>query len=226
MKPPYSINSDILKYIASISEKSGEIKSNYLERPAIYLRKQNKIKTIHASLAIEGNTLSLEQVTAILDNKRVLGPPKDILEVLNAIKTYDNINNLNPFESKSFLHAHKMLMEGLVNKSGSSRSVDVGVFSETEVAHVAPPYKRVPILMDNLFIYLSHDDDLLLIKSCVFHYEMEFIHPFLDGNGRMGRLWQTVILMKDYPVFEYLPFEVLISQTQQEYYDILAKCDN
>ena len=226
MKPPYSINSDIIKLVASISEKIGKVETNYLDRPVIYLRKQNKIKTIHASLWIEGNTLSLEQVTAIIDNKPVLGPRKDILEVQNAIKVYDGLKNLDPFSERSFLDAHKDLLAGLIDKAGSYRQDAVGVLKGNEVVHVAPPAKRVPLLMGDLFDYLKRDKDLLLIKSCVFHYETEFIHPFMDGNGRMGRLWQTLILMKDYPIFEYLPFETLIAQTQSDYYKVLQDCDD
>lgn len=226
MKPPYNINSDILKLATSISAKLGELKANYLERPIVYLRKQNKIKTIHASLWIEGNTLSLEQITAIIDNKPVLGPRKDILEVQYAIKVYDNLKSLDPFSEKSFLDAHKILLTGLVDKAGSYRQDAVGVLKGNEVVHVAPPAKRVPLLMGELFDYLKRDSDLLLIKSCVFHYEAEFIHPFMDGNGRMGRLWQTLILMKDYPIFEYLPFETLIAETQSDYYQVLQGCDD
>lgn len=226
MKPPYSINSDILRLITSISEKIGEIRTGYLERPAIFLRKQNKIKTIHASLAIEGNTLSLEQVTDIINNKRVLGPQKDIKEVKNAIELYDNLKQFDPFSERDFLNAHKILMNELIVGVGSYRQDAVGVLKGNEVVHVAPLAKRVPLLMGDLFDYLKRDRDPMLIKSCVFHYEAEFIHPFMDGNGRMGRLWQTLVLMKDYPVFEYLPFEMLISQTQQEYYDVLTKCDD
>jgi len=225
MKPPYNITTKTLKLITSISEKIGEISANFIDRPSPQLRKQNKIKTIHSSLKIEGNTLTQEQITAIVENKRVIGPKKDVLEVLNAIKVYDSLTTFNPISSKSFISAHKLLMNELIEKPGKYRSQGVGVFQGTKVAHIAPPAKNVPILMDNLFKYLKNEDELTLIKSCVFHYEMEFIHPFMDGNGRMGRLWQTVILMQEYPVFEFLPFETLISQTQQDYYNALAQSD-
>lgn len=225
MKPPYDITTKILKLIASISEKIGEISANLSDRPSPQLRKQNKIKTIHSSLSIEGNTLTLEQVTAIIENKKVIGPKKDVLEVLNAIKVYDSLTTFNPLSSKSFLSAHKLLMNGLIEKSGKYRSQEVGIFQGAKVAHIAPPAKNVLYLMDNLFKYLKNEDELTLIKGCVFHYEMEFIHPFMDGNGRMGRLWQTVILMKEYPVFESLPLETLISQTQKDYYNALAQSD-
>jgi len=225
MKPPYNITPRILKLISSVSEKIGELNANLIRKPSPYLRKQNKIKTIHSSLSIEGNTLTLEQVSALIDNKRVTGPKKDVLEVLNAIKVYDNIASYEPASSKSFLKAHKDFMEGLIENPGKYRNQDVGIFQGSRVAHIAPPAKNVTYLMDDLFKYLKNGDELSLIKSCVFHYEMEFIHPFLDGNGRMGRLWQTVILLNMHPVFEFLPFETLISQTQQDYYDALGKSD-
>ena len=225
MKPPYDITTKILKLITSISEKIGEISANLVDRPSPQLRKQNKIKTIHSSLRIEGNTLTQEQITAIVENKRVIGPKKDVLEVINAIKVYDLLTTFIPISSTSFLSAHKLLMNELIEKPGRYRSQGVGIFQGTKVAHIAPPAKNVPVLMDDLFRYLKDDDEITLIKSCVFHYEMEFIHPFMDGNGRMGRLWQTVILMQKYPVFEFLPFETLISQTQQEYYNALAQSD-
>jgi len=226
MKPPYQITHSILLRTASISEKIGAIKSYFLERPSPLLRKQNKIKTIHSSLKIEGNTLTQEQITAIIENKRVIGPQKDINEVLNAVKVYDRLSLFDPYSSKSFLSAHKLLLDGLIENPGKYRNQNVGIFQGSRVAHIAPPSENVPLLMKDLFSFLKSKDEMTLIKSCVFHYETEFIHPFLDGNGRMGRLWQTVILMKEYPVFEYLPFETLISHTQNEYYDVLSKCDN
>ena len=225
MTPPYNITPRILRLISSISEKIGEINANLISKPSPHLRKQNKIKTIHSSLRIEGNTLTLEQVTALIENKRVIGPKKDVLEVLNAIKVYDNIALYDPFSSKSFQKAHKELMDGLIENPGKYRNQGVGIFQGSRVAHIAPPAENVTYLMNDLFQYLKSNEDLPLIKSCVFHYEMEFIHPFLDGNGRMGRLWQTVILLNEYPVFEFLPFETLISQTQQDYYDALGKSD-
>lgn len=225
MKPPYEITTKILLLISSISEKLGAINANFLNKPSPQLRKQNKIKTIHSSLKIEGNTLSQEQVTAIVENKRVIGPKKDILEVVNAIQVYDGIAKFEYSSVKSFLKAHEMLMKGLVDGAGKFRNQGVGIFQGSKVAHIAPPPENVHNLMNELFKYLKSKDELPLIKSCVFHYEMEFIHPFIDGNGRMGRLWQTVILMNEYPVFEFLPFETLISQTQKEYYKSLARSD-
>jgi len=225
MKPPYEITPAILNYITSISEKIGEINANYLNRPSPQLRKQNKIKTIHSSLKIEGNTLSEEQITALIENKRVIGPQKDVKEVLNAITIYDNLEGFKSTDEKSFLKAHKTLLSNLIEKSGQYRTQGVGIVKGSKVEHLAPPAQNVPFLMKDLFDYLKNTDEIELIKSCVFHYEMEFIHPFLDGNGRMGRLWQTIILMEKYPVFEYLPFETLISKNQVEYYKALSESD-
>ena len=225
MKPPYDITAQILKLISSISIKIGEVNANYLNKQSPQLRKQNKIKTVHSSLSIEGNTLTEDQVSAILDNKRVIGPKKDIDEVINALKVYDSLGNLNPYSSNSFIDAHKILMRGLVNEVGVYRKQSVGIVQGEKLAHLAPPFENVPFLMNDLFDYLKSNDELTLIKSCVFHYEMEFIHPFIDGNGRMGRLWQTLILVQEYPVFEFLPFETLINSTQVDYYKALSVSD-
>ncbi len=225
MKPPYTINAEILRLVSSISIHLGEINALYLHRPSPDLRKQNRIKTIHSTLQIEGNTLTEEQVGAIIDNKRVLAPEKDILEVINTKKVYDEMPTYQPGSKKSFLSAHATLMEGLIDHAGSYRKKGVGLVQGNQVAHIAPPSQNVPFLMKDLFNYLKHDKDLMLIKSCVFHYEMEFIHPFMDGNGRMGRLWQSLILSRSYPVFEFLPFETLISQNQDQYYKALSLSD-
>jgi len=225
MKPPYEITQKILKLISSISEKIGEVNANYLSKQSPQLRKQNRIKTIHSSLQIEGNTLSEEQITALIENKRVIGPEKDVLEVLNAIKVYEKLEEFKFSSDKSFLKAHFLLMNGLIESAGEYRKQGVGIVKGAKVEHIAPPFENVPYLMKDLFEYLKDAEELTLIKSCVFHYEMEFIHPFLDGNGRMGRLWQTLILMTEYPVFEFLPFETLISKTQNEYYKSLELSD-
>ena len=225
MKPPYEITSSILKLITSISEKIGEVNANLLNKPSPKLRKQNRIKTIHSSLRIEGNTLTEEQITALLENKRVIGPKKDVVEVLNAIKIYENLDIYKPSNEKSFLKAHQDLMESLIEDAGKYRKQSVGIVKGSKIEHVAPPFGNLPYLMKDLFEYLKKSDEIELIKSCVFHYEMEFIHPFLDGNGRMGRLWQTLILMEKYPIFEFLPFETLISNDQEKYYKALAESD-
>jgi Fic family protein len=225
MRPPYDITQKILKQISTISVQIGEVNANYLNKQSPQLRKQNRIKTIHSSLKIEGNTLTEEQITALIEKERVVGPKKDIQEVLNAIKVYDNLNRFKFYSEKSFLKAHLELMNGLDESAGKYRKQGVGIVKGTKIEHVAPPFKNVPYLMKDLFHYLKNKEELTLIKSCVFHYEMEFIHPFLDGNGRMGRLWQTLILMHEYPVFEFLPFETLISETQDKYYKALAMSD-
>ncbi len=225
MKPPYQITQRILQLTTVISEKLGEIKTYHLEKTQPELRKRNKLKTVHSSLKIEGNTLSEEQITALINNQRVIGPQKDILEVINAIQVYDNITMFSPYSIRSFKKAHKMLMQGLVKNPGQFRKENVRIVHGKEMEHIAPPYQNIPHLMNDLFRYLKNNNDPVLIKSCVFHYEVEFIHPFTDGNGRMGRLWQTVILMDKYPLFEFLPFESLISKTQQQYYKALALSD-
>jgi len=225
MNPPYQITPEILKLIASVSEKLGQITAKYLDKPSVKLRKENQIKTIHSSLSIEGNTLTTDQITALLDKKRVIGPEKDVNEVLNAINVYQRLNSFNPTSSTSFLKAHKMLMIGLISDNGKYRTSGVGIVSGNQMAHMAPPSENVPYLMNDLFDFLKESNEIVLIKSCVFHYEMEFIHPFMDGNGRMGRLWQTLLLMQDYPVFEFIPFENIIHKTQNEYYQALSASD-
>lgn len=225
MKPPYEITTEILRLITSISEKIGEVNANFLNRPSPKLRKQNRIKTIHSSLKIEGNHLTEEQITALLENKRVIGPKKDVVEVLNALEIYENLGKYNPNDEQSFLKAHLKLMEGLIENPGKYRKQGVGIVKGSSVEPMAPPFNNVPFLMKDLFEYLKKGDEIELIKSCIFHYEMEFIHPFIDGNGRMGRLWQTLILMEKYPLFEFLPFETLISNDQEKYYKALSESD-
>nr|WP_155285699.1 Fic family protein [Capnocytophaga felis] len=225
MKPPYQITSQILHLITYISERIGEINANHLYKPTTELRKKNRIKTIQSSLEIEGNTLTQEQITALLENKRVIAPPKDILEVQNAIRIYNQLQNYNPFEIKDLQKAHSVLMNELINNAGKFRTSNVGIVKGSKVEHIAPSGAIVKGLMKDLFTYLKKDKDPILIKSCVFHYEFEFIHPFLDGNGRMGRLWQTLILMQQYPVFEFLPIESLIKQKQELYYAKLSESD-
>lgn len=225
MQPPYDITPTILKLTHEIGEKLGQVTAIYFHQVSPELRKVNRIKTIQASLQIEGNTLSAEQITALFDNKRVLGPAKDILEVQNAIEVYEQITTFNPHSLADFLKAHQLLMKGLLPDAGKFRTASVGIVKGNKVTHLAPPAQNVHYLMTNLLAYLRDSSDLVLIKSCVFHYEMEFIHPFMDGNGRMGRLWQTCILMEEYPVFQYLPFENLIKQYQNKYYEVLAISD-
>jgi Fic family protein len=225
MKPPYEITNKILKIYGEITEALGICQTLMLIKPEAKLRKQNRIKIIQSSLAIEGNTLNLENVTALIDNHRVLGPQKDILEVKNAIIAYDQLNNLNPFLISDFLKAHGLLMKNLIDNPGKFRTKQVGIMKGEDLTHFAPSAEMVKGLMNDLFTYVKKDKDLELIKSCVFHYEMEFIHPFEDGNGRIGRYWQTRILMDINPIFEYVPIEKLIQENQKEYYLALSNSD-
>lgn len=225
MKPPYEITGRILDLVSSISELVGEVKSARLTKPPAELRKRNRIKTIQSSLEIEGNTLTVDQITDIINSKSVLAPQKDILEVKNAINVYSSLHKFNVYSIDSLLAAHKILMYKLIEKPGEIRSTSVGIVKRNNVAHLAPEGEMVYRLLKDLFDYLNNDNDILLIKSCVFHYELEFIHPFVDGNGRMGRLWQTMILKENSPVFEFLPIETLIKERQSDYYNVLGKSD-
>lgn len=225
-EPPFKITSQIIDLISQISEAVGEINSLENSPRHLELRKENRIKTIHSSLAIENNSLSLEQITAIVEGKRVLGSPNEIQEVKNALQAYELLLTLNPYEEKDLLKAHKLMMADLVERNGKYRKDGVGIFDGNQVVHLAPPADRVPFLMSDLFEWLKNSDVHPLIKSCVFHYEFEFIHPFQDGNGRMGRLWQTVILKEWKSVFAWLPIETLIKENQVEYYNALNSSDS
>lgn len=225
VRPPYTINEKILELLVFISEKIGEVNAVHLYRPPTELRKKNRIKTIQSSLEIEGNTLTEEQITALLDNRRVIAPKKDILEVQNAIMVYDRLKEFDPCNLKDLEKAHSILMKGLVLNPGSLRTKNVGIEKGSQIEHLAPNGANVKGLIKDLLTYLKKDKEIILIKSCVFHYEFEFIHPFMDGNGRMGRLWQTLILIQQYPVFEFLPIESLIKQKQGEYYRKLSESD-
>lgn len=224
--PPFKVTGQIIQLSEAIAYELGRLAGEKMIAPKLSLRKSNQIKTIHASLAIEGNTLTIDQVTDLLDGKRVLGSTREILEVKNAGELYKILSHINPFEIKHLLNAHAMLMNQLISESGRFRSGGVGIFNGTQVTHMPPSAKRVPMLMEDLFNYIQNKKEYSwLIKSCVFHYEFEFIHPFEDGNGRIGRLWQHLLLMKHHPVFEFLPVEVLIKEHQQEYYSALSQSD-
>lgn len=225
MKPPYTISPSILNLVASISLKIGEASAHYLDKKSPQLRKANRIKTIQAILGIEGNTLSESQVQAIDEGKLLLGFERDQKEVQNAIALYARWDEFDPSKRASFLNAHLLLMQGLVTNPGEYRNRSVGITKGKTLTHIAPPAERVSYLMDDLFDYVARDPNPLLIKSCVFHYELEFIHPFLDGNGRMGRFWQSLLLSKSHPIFEFLPFETIIAASQSAYYQALAKSD-
>lgn len=226
VKPPYTITLKILHLVSEIQSLLGEVKHLTVKKPSVKLRKENKIKTIHHSLAIEGNSLTQAQVSSLIEGKKVIGPKNQITEVKNAIRLYERVSELNPTKETDFLMAHKVLMIDLLEKPGFYRQQAVGIFKGGKVARMAPPAKQVQILMGNLFSFINRDKETLpLVKACIFHYELEFIHPFEDGNGRMGRLWQQLLLMKASPVFQYLPIESLIHKNQKKYYLALEKSD-
>jgi len=212
----------MLEAVGQINLLIGQIQGYQLLTGNLKLRRQNKIKTVMSSLAIEGNTLSEEQISDIVDGKIIMGPPKEILEVKNALAVYDIITELDPKSEDDLLRSHEILMKGLIDNAGKYRRSGVGVVDGQKVIHIGPPFNRVPNLMGDIFDYLSNYPEETIIKSCVFHYEFEFIHPFADGNGRMGRLWQTVILMAKYSILQFVPFETIIHQRQQGYYKALA----
>ena len=225
-KPPFDITSEMLHLISEISEQVGIINMRLGENaPSPQLRKKNQIKTIHSSLGIEHNSLSLKQVTDIIDGKRVLGAPDEIQEVKNAIEAYRLMPELDAFKEKDLLKAHGLMMKDLVQNAGHYRQEGVGVFNGEQLLHMAPPADRVPQLMGDLFKWVSKTDVHPLIHSCVFHYEFEFIHPFVDGNGRMGRFWQTMLLSRWKGIFAWLPVETIVKDNQQEYYNVIAQSD-
>ena len=220
--PPFTVSSRAVSLVAEISAQIERYAIRLEQTDGLRLRKANRIKTIHSSLAIEGNRLSESQVHDILEGKQVVAPPREIQEVRNAIRTYELYPSLNPFDVKDLLKAHGVMMEALIDNPGHFRSGEVGVFENGKCIHLAPPAQRVPELMSDLFAWLEHAPDHLLIRSCVFHYEFEFIHPFSDGNGRMGRLWQSLILGRLNPVFEHLPIENLVYANQKSYYEAIG----
>lgn len=226
-QPPFTLSDEMLSLVAEISESVGSLSAMMTDNlPHPMLRKQNRIKTIQSSLAIENNTLNIEQVTAIVEGKRVLGPPNEIQEVKGALAAYDLIQEIDPYKYKDMLKVHGVMMNGLINEAGRWRTGSVGVFGEQGCVHLAPPAIRVPELMAGLFEWVKKTKTHPLISSCVFHYEFEFIHPFADGNGRMGRLWQTALLSHWRSVFTWLPIESMVKEHQQEYYDAIALSDS
>ena len=220
--PPFTVSAEAINLIAEISGQIERYAIRLEQEDGLLLRKVNRIKTIHSSLAIEGNTLNEDQVRDIIDGKTVVAPIKEIQEVKNAIATYNLYPTLNPYSVKDLLKAHGVMMQALIDDAGRFRRSGVGVFSEQGLVHMAPPAERVPFLMDDLFAWLQSSKDHLLIRSCVFHYEFEFIHPFIDGNGRTGRLWQSLILGRLHPLFEHLPVENMVYANQQAYYDAIT----
>lgn len=222
-QPPFTISNKVLTLVTNISEAIGRLSTNFVSAQdnALRLRKINQMRTIQGSLAIEGNTLTVEQITEILDGKRIIAPAREVKEAHNAISVYEQLLKWQPSSDHDLLAAHKQLMLGLVPDAGLWRSGDVGVMSGDKVIHIAPPADLVPKLMNDLSTWLAQTDYSPLIASCIFHYEFEFIHPFSDGNGRMGRLWQTLILSKWREVFINIPVESLVYQYQAEYYQAI-----
>ena len=225
-KPPFTITNEILTYVSSISEKIGRISaiSNLESKP--HLRRNNRIKSIHSSLKIEANSLSLGQVRDVINGKMVLGEQKEIQEVKNAYAAYERFSEIQPFSIKSIKLFHGIMTKYVVEESGDFRRGEEGVFNGDECIFVAPPAQFVPQLMDDLFTWMKEEKNNVhpLIMSSVFHYEFIFIHPFADGNGRMARLWHTAMLAKWKPVFEYIPIESQIEKFQNEYYEAIARC--
>ena len=225
-KPPFTITNEILAYVSSISEKVGRISaiSNLESKP--HLRRNNRIKSIHSSLKIEANSLSLGQVRDVINGKMVLGEQKEIQEVKNAYAAYERFSEIQPFSIKSLKLFHGIMTKYVVEESGDFRRGEEGVFNGDECIFMAPPAQFVPQLMDNLFAWMKEEKNNVhpLIMSSVFHYEFVFIHPFADGNGRMARLWHTAMLASWKPVFEYIPIESQIEKFQNEYYEAIARC--
>jgi len=222
-QPPYTITPEILNRVAAISFGLGRLTVLTDQAKALRLRRINRIRTIHGSLAIEGNTLGEAQITAILEGKRVIAPPREVQEVKNALAAYDRFDTWKPSSEKDLLEAHRILMSGLIDEAGLYRHGGVGVMAGQQVIHMTPPADRVPQLMSDLFGWLAATDAHPLIASSVFHYEFEFIHPFADGNGRMGRLWQSLILARWNPLFADIPVESLIFEHQAEYYQAIKE---
>ncbi len=224
-KPPFTINDSIINLLAKISELVGQVSVLHKGSISPRLRRENRIKTIHSSLAIEHNSLSLEQVTAVINGKRILGAPQEIREVQNAYEAYKLMLSLDPLDIEDLLKAHRLMMNDLVKENRRFRNGGVGIFEGDKLIHAAPPANYVPQLISDLFEWYKQSTLHILIKSCVFHYEFEFIHPFADGNGRMGRMWHTLLLSQWNELFAWLPIEELIRERQQEYYDALAVAD-
>ena len=223
--PQFHITDKILNLVAEISEQVGRITVMQPETLNLHLRRENRIRTIHSSLAIEQNSLSLEQVTAIIEGKRVLGNPNEIKEVQNAYDAYELLLTLNPLSINDLLKAHQRMMNGSVKENGKFRSGGVGVFAGEKLMHMAPPAKFLPQQIQDLFTWYQESEMHPLIKSSIFHYEFEFIHPFQDGNGRLGRMWHSLLLGKWKELFYWLPVEELIQSRQNEYYETLGRAD-
>ena len=224
-QPPFQLTHTMMRHVARIGELIGMWKAANQNRLVPELRRGNRIKTIQASLAVEQNTLTLEQVTAVIEGKTVLGLPKEIQEVRNAFATYEALEHWHPHQIDDLLAAHALLLHGLIDDAGHWRSKGAGIYRGEQLVHMAPPASQIPRLMADLFEWLATTDAHPLIASAAFHYEFEFIHPFGDGNGRIGRLWQTLILSHWQPMLAFLPVETVIKHRQQTYYQLLTESD-
>ena len=224
--PPFQMTDEIMNLVAEISELVGIVSVDGQFTPDPKLRRENRIKSIYSSLAIEQNTLSLDQVMAVIDGKRVLGPPKDIREVQNAYEAYERLSELDPESMEDLLLAHRMMMQDLVPDAGCFRSGNVGVFRGEQLMHAGTPAAYVPEVMRQLIDWLRTTSVHPLIKGAIFHCEFEYIHPFSDGNGRTGRLWHSLILQRWRPIFAWLPIENMINEHQEEYYQALNTAQN
>ncbi len=226
MKPPFDITPNCVRLLADIERLLGRYEGLHQPRPAPLLRKSLRVKTVQGSVAIEGNTLTEEQITAILNGKRVIGPRREILEVQNALAAYDRLSEFDPAMTADMLKAHGVLMTGLLDRPGQWRRSGVGVMQGEQVIHVAPPADRVAFLVKELLDFAALDTSTHPIaKAAVVHYELEFIHPFEDGNGRIGRLWHTLMLSHYHPLFLHVPIESVIREQQAEYYSVLGQCN-
>ncbi len=224
--PPFTITNEILTYVSSISEKIGRITATSSLESKTHLRRNNRIKSIHSSLKIEANSLSLGQVRDVIGGKTVLGKQTEIQEVKNAYEAYEHLSEINPYNIKDLKTLHGIMTRYLINESGDFRHGEEGVFNGEQCIFMAPPAHLVPGLMKDLFNWMNESRTTIhpLILASIFHYEFVFIHPFSDGNGRMARLWHTAILAKWKPIFEYIPIESQIEKFQTEYYDAIAQC--
>lgn len=225
MRPPFEISDNVHQLIGGVERLLGRYEGLQSPRPLPRLRRSQRVKTIRDSLAIEGNTLSLDQATTVLEGKRVAAPARDILELQNANAAYERLSEWNPYSIQEFRRAHRVLMKGLIASAGRWRPGGVGIAKGDEIAHVAPPAGRVNGLMKDLLKFAKDESVPMLVRAAVVHYEIEFIHPFEDGNGRIGRLWHTLLLYRYHPAFEFVPLESLIRERQNDYYSVLGECD-
>ncbi|MEM9282427.1 MAG: Fic family protein [Verrucomicrobiota bacterium] len=225
MRPPFEISDRVHRLFGRVERLLGRYEGLHSPRPLPRLRRSQRVRTVRDSLAIEGNTLSLDQATTVLEGKRVAAPARDILELRNANAVYEGLSEWNPYSIQDFRRAHRVLMKGLIDSAGRWRFGGVGIAKGDEIAHVAPPADRVNGLMKDLLKFAKDENVPMLVRAAVVHYEIEFIHPFEDGNGRIGRLWHTLLLYRYHPAFEFVPLEPFIRERQKEYYAVLGACD-